>query len=131
MTRKITALLTVLILAAIPALAVNPVINGQTIFTDAAPTISNCGTSATAATGGTSNGATINVGAATLNAYGITVPVLQCTLTFATAFTNPAVVGLATYGSSFVARVAALSTTVMVVYFSSNAAGGKFSFVAF
>lgn len=128
--KKILPLILALV-AAIPAFAVNPVINGQTIFSDAAPTISNCGTSPTAATGGTSNGATITVGANTLDAYGRTVAITQCTLTFATAFTNPPVVSLASQNNGFTVRVAALSTTVMVLYFSSNAAGGKFSFVAF
>lgn len=129
---KFLAVFAALLIYAFPLLAVNPVINGQTIFSDAAPTISNCGSSPSAATGGTSNGATITVGAATTNAYGVIVPVLQCTLTFATPFTNPPVVGLSVYQTGGpTARIASLSTTVMLVYFSSNAAGATFSFVAF
>ena len=128
--KRYLAILTALVLAALPAFAVNPVINGQTIFSDSAPTITTCGTSPTVATGGTSNGATITVGTATTNAYGITVPVLQCKLTFATAFTNAPVVAFST-NSQIQVTVGSLSTTVLIVNFGSNAAGKKFAFIAF
>lgn len=113
------------------AWAVNPVINGQTIFSDAAPTITNCGTSPSAATGGTSNGATITVGTAGVDTRGRTIAVLQCTLTYATAFTNPPVLGISTFTNGLQVFVVSSSTTVLIVYFNSNAAGQKFSFVAF
>lgn len=131
---RIVTLIALLSFISLPLLAVNPVINGQTIFSDSVPTISACGTSPTVATGGTSNGATITVGSASTNTLtGATIPVLQCTVTFATPFTNPPVIGLSTFqvGGANSIRVASLSTTVLIVYFTSDAAGSKFSFVAF
>lgn len=106
-------------------------VNNQCIFTDAVPVITLCGTTPTVVTGGDSNAATIAVGAATLDQYGHTQPVLQCVVTFATAFTHAPVVTVSTNSLGFRVAINSVSATALIVQFSSNAAGGRFSFTAF
>lgn len=106
-------------------------INNQCLFTDTVPTITLCGASASVATGGTSNGSTITIGAATLNAYGQTQAVTQCVATFATAFTTPPVVTVSTNSLGFRVSVLSVTTTALIVNFSGNGAGGKWTYTAF
>ena len=116
----------------VAAFATNPVINGQTIFSDSAPTLTECGTSPIVATGGTSNGATITIGTDSTRPGAPTEGIRSCTLTFATAFTNPPVVGLSVlFLRGTTCTIGLLSTTVMRVNCDANMSGQKFSFVAF
>lgn len=115
----------VFLIAVFSAFATNPIINGQTIFSDGVPTITACGTSPTVATGGTSNGATITIGA---TANGETK---ACTITFATAFTNPPVIGVSTNRRGLDVSLVSVTTTLMIVVFNSDAQGAKLSYVAF
>lgn len=131
--KKVLSILTLalLITSQIFAQCATVTVNNQCIFTDAVPTISVCGTSPSVATGGTSNGAIVTVGTAAVNAYGQTQAVTQCVVTFATAFTRAPVVTLTTNSLGFRTSIVSVSATVLIVNFSGNAAGGKFSFTAF
>lgn len=105
--------------------------NGHVIFTGSAPTVSNCGASPTIVSTGTDNGGTVTVGASTRNNLGQVVPVLQCTLTFATSFTFAPAVVLSTNRPSIEISIGSKGTTTVIVYFSSDAAGSVFTYVAF
>jgi len=131
MKKVLSLLLLALISINLFAQCATVTVNNQCIFTDAVPVLTLCGVSPAVVTGGDSNAATITVGAATLNAYGQTVPVLQCVATFATAFTHAPVVTVSTSSLGFRVSVNTVSTTALVVQFSGNAAGQKFSFTAF
>lgn len=107
-------------------------VNNQCLFTDGVPTISACGTSPAVLTGGNSNAATITVGTATVNGFGQTVQVTRCTITFATAFTNPPVVTVSTDSPGLQVNLTGPpSATVMTVAFTANAAGHHFAYTAF
>ncbi len=105
--------------------------NNHTIFGGSAPTISACGTTPTVATGGNDNATTVNIGTHTTDQYGRTVPVLACTVTFATAYTNVPTVTFGSRYNGMQVTAASISTTVMIVYFSKDASGQKFSYHAF
>lgn len=108
-------------------------INGQCIFTDAAPTISACGTSPTVPGFATSNGGTVTVGKSPTDIYGHILPTTNCTITFATAFTAiPVVVAtpLST-GYGYTMRVINATTAGATFAFSADAGGSKFNYLAF
>lgn len=138
--KRISLLFLILICNAWLAFAVcaTTTINGQCIYTDAAPTISACGTSPSASMTSSSNGGTITVGTSstTINqgiagGGGTTIPVTNCTLTFATAFTAAPTVTLTTFTPGFTAHILAVSTTALTVTFTGgNAAGQKFTYNA-
>jgi hypothetical protein len=111
--------------------------NGQTIFTLTAPTASACGTSPTVNALANINGATITVGAAKTTTGGFgnpgptTVPVTQCTVAFNVTFTDaPNIVAVAQRNGLNV-YVLSVTTTGATFVFDSNAAGAKFSYLAF
>lgn len=113
--------------------------NGHTLFTGAAPAISNCGTSPTITSASGDNAGTVTVGISPKNNLGQEIPVLQCTITWATAFTTaPAfTVTMANnstrrYGvGGLNVSIAANSTTVTVLNFDTNAGSATFSYTAF
>lgn len=113
--------------------------NNHTLFTGAAPAVSNCGTSSSITSTSGDNAGTVTVGTASKNSLGQVIPVLQCTLTWTTAFTSaPAVTvtmadnSARKYGSGNVkVTVASNSTTVLVLAFDTDAASAKFSYTAF
>ncbi len=95
-------------------------INNHTYMGGSAPTVSACGTSPTLVTGSVDNGGTINVGTTTVPGG-----VLNCTVTFATAFTNVPAFTVSTNTRNTKAAISQLSTTRAILVFSSDMAGQK------
>lgn len=96
----------------------------------AAPTLTNCGTSPTLVAGASDNSAIINIGHNSLDRYGKTIPVLNCTVTFGTPFgaTPPILVSGFKGGLSVTLAPGGVSTTRFIASFSSDASQAQFSF---
>ncbi len=105
-------------------------VNNHTLFGGSAPTLSNCGTSPTN-TNAVDNKGIVTVGANSIDNLGHVVPVLQCTMTFATAFTVLPAATFSTDTKGLYVTFAGLSTTVVTVYFNKDASRNRFSYTAF
>ena len=104
--------------------------NNHVLFSGAAPTLSNCGVNPTD-TNANDNAGTVSVGKNSHNNLGTVIPVLQCTLTFATAFTGAPAVSFGAGQNGLTVVYTGISTTGMTVYFSKDASQQKFSYSAF
>src|SRR5665213_2416866 len=62
--------------------------NNHTLFDGNPPAITNCGTQPGRTTASSDNAGTVTVGTPAINNLGQVVPILQCTVTYATAFTT-------------------------------------------
>ncbi len=105
-------------------------VNNHTLFGGSAPTLSNCGTAPTN-TNAVDNKGTVTIGASSLDRYGHVVPVLQCTMTFATAFSTTPAMTFSTNTKGLYVTFAGISTTVVTVYFNKDASQNQFAYTGF
>lgn len=113
--------------------------NNHTLFAGSAPAVSNCGTSPSVTTASSDNAGTVIVGSPAINNLGQATPVLQCTLTWATAFTTaPSVTAIMAdnstrkYGVGNInPSIASNSTTVTIFNFDTEAGNATFTYTAF
>lgn len=97
--------------------------NGQTLFGGSAPTVASCGTSPSVASGSNDNSGTINVGTG--------ISVTACTLTFATAFTNPPSCQFSASTSGLGVGLTAVSTSAVTAGVTLSLGGGKMYYQCF
>jgi hypothetical protein len=106
------------------------VFNGHTVFGGSAPTITNCGTGPTDANAN-DNAGTVIIGKNSLNNLGTVIPVMQCTVTFATAFSHAPSINFTTNQRGLYVTYAGISTTAVTMYFSKDASQAQVSYTAF